>query len=226
MSTIVTEALTRTCRCRRAQAKVGGQSSRRRSRSVDGSFVFRVRYALYRSSSSDSVASSLIYRVLRTTQSGKAKVRRVPRDPVSNKPILPINAKGGTCSTNYCLLFSFSFLNLFSVFGIGCCTAIQSACYRSWHDYPESSRLSQPEIHLAGKFSILRWLCFVRAQRRHLHNKRDTDTRDRTKVGFRSVRELPSYLDPTRQKMTQYVSQIVDGDDRPLYRCVVLLILF
>jgi hypothetical protein len=37
-------------------------------------------------------------------------------------------------------------------------------------------------------------------------------------VGFRSVRELPSLLDPARNKMTTYVSEIVDGGKAPLFK--------
>jgi hypothetical protein len=37
-------------------------------------------------------------------------------------------------------------------------------------------------------------------------------------VGFRSVRELPSLLDPARNKMTTYVSEIIDGGKAPMFR--------
>ena len=46
----------------------------------------------------------------------------------------------------------------------------------------------------------------------------DNDDDDVAQIGFRSVRELPSYLDPKREKLMQYVSTIIDGGDAPLYR--------
>jgi hypothetical protein len=71
----------------------------------------------------------------------------------------------------------------------------------------------KPVLPVLAKGAMVQWLGTVVHDRSLFHNEKYI-----WPVGFRSVRELPSLLDPGRVKVTKYTSEIVDGGKQPLFR--------